>query len=230
MKAGESLMTQNDTVILACTSLCHHLAMAQQRMQTDFTVIPLDRSNHVAPEKMKACIQQALDSLPPGTDTVLAAIGYCGGSWDGIRTPCRTVLPNLDDCITLLLHTDDTPHGNLKQTGHMYMTDGDMEDYTIRGIKDRLCRRYGLESGMRLFASYFQHYTHVDIIDTGVYDCHSAPYLSLARENAALIDGKLSHVPGSNRILEKLVSGRWDRQFQVCEAGSVITRDTFTAL
>jgi hypothetical protein len=34
-------------------------------------------------------------------------------------------------------------------------------------------------------------------------------------------------LPGSNRVLEKLITGRWDDQFMVKAPGEIITRDDF---
>ena len=35
------------------------------------------------------------------------------------------------------------------------------------------------------------------------------------------------YVPGSNIILEKLVSGKWDDQFLIIEKGGVMTEEDF---
>ena len=161
------------TVILACTSLLLHVEAAQTRMGTHFPVVELDRRLHAEPKQMRSRILEALDALPAGCDTVLVAMGYCGGSWNHIPLTRRVVVPKVDDCITLLLHTDDTPHGNLKEHGHMYFRDCDTGPYSIEGMKDEICRTYGMEFGTSIFGSWFQNYTNADIIDTGVYDCYS---------------------------------------------------------
>ena len=49
--------------------------------------------------------------------------------------------------------------------------------------------------------------------------------LENARRDAELIDGQLDFVEGSNIMLEKLVSGRWDDQFLIVEPGVTITQD-----
>ena len=113
------------TVILACTSLLLHVEAAQTRMGTHFPVVELDRRLHAEPKQMRSRILEALDALPAGCDTVLVAMGYCGGSWNHIPLTRRVVVPKVDDCITLLLHTDDTPLGNLKEHGHLFFRDGD---------------------------------------------------------------------------------------------------------
>ena len=79
------------------------------------------------------------------------------------------------------------------------------------------------EKGEKVFRLYFKHYTHIGIIDTGLYDSYGTEYLDLAHESADLINGSIIHVPGSNRVLEKLVSGAWDSQFLILEPGRTVS-------
>ncbi len=215
------------TVILSCSSLLLHVEAAQTKMHTRFPVVNLDRRLHAEPKRMRSSILKTLEALPPSCETVLAAMGYCGGSWNHIPLSRRVVIPKVDDCITLLLHTDDTPHGNLKEAGHMYFRDCDTGAYSIEGMKEEICRTYGMEFGTSIFGSWFQNYTNADIIDTGVYDCYSEEYVTEAQKNADLIRCSLGYVEGSNRILEKLVSGQWDAQFIVLESGQEMTEQDF---
>ena len=174
-----------------------------------------------------ADILEVLDALPVSCETVLAAMGYCGGSWNHIPLSRRVIVPKVDDCITLLLHMDDTPHGNLKKAGHIYFRDCDTGAYSIESMKEEICRTYGMEFGTSIFGSWFQNYTNADIIDTGVYDCYSEEYVTEAQKNADLIRCSLGYVESSNRILEKLVSGQWDAQFVVLESGQETTEQVF---
>lgn len=222
------MLTKDNTVILACTSMLLHVEAAQKKMKTDFPVIEADREYHVDPQSMKQCLRNKLTELPDSVENVLAAIACCGGSWDGIRAERKIVIPNMDDCITMLLHTDDVQHANLKEKGHMYIRDSDTGKYSIKGMKEELCRDYGMEFGTMVFGSYFQNYTNVDIIDTGAYDCYSEKFAVQAQENADLIRCILDYVPGSNRILEKLVSGKWDEQFVIFEKGETIGLKKFS--
>ena len=215
------------TVMLSCSSLLLHVEAAQTKMHTRFPVVNLDRRLHAEPKRMRSSILETLEALPPSCETVLAAMGYCGGSWNHIPLSRRVVIPKVDDCITLLLHTDDTPHGNLKEAGHMYFRDCDTGAYSIEGMKEEICRTYGMEFGTSIFGSWFQNYTNADIIDTGVYDCYSEEYVTEAQKNADLIRCSLGYVEGSNRILEKLVSGQWDAQFIVLESGQEMTEQDF---
>lgn len=131
------MLTKDNTVILACTSMLLHVEAAQKKMKTDFPVIEADREYHVDPQSMKQCLRNKLTELPDSVENVLAAMACCGGSWDGIRAERK-------------------------------------------------------------------------------------------QENADLVRCILDYVPGSNRILEKLVSGKWDEQFVIFEKGETIGLKNFS--
>ena len=66
-------------------------------------------------------------------------------------------------------------------------------------------------------------YSHADMIDTGAYDCYAEDFVAEMQQCADLIRCDLDYVTGSNRVLENLVSGRWQEQFTVLEAGHTLT-------
>ncbi len=136
-------------------------------------------------------------------------------------------MPKVDDCITLLMHTDNNWYPNLKRSGHMYLTDTVDSDLSIINIRNRLVERYGEKKGLMVFDIWFESYKSVDIIDTGVYDCYSGDYVTRAKANADLIQCPICYVEGSNLLLEKLVSGRWDHQFLIGEAGDTFREEDF---
>ena len=78
-----------------------------------------------------------------------------------------------------------------------------------------------------LFEMWFHNYRNMDIIDTGLNDCYSESYAQAAQDEADKVDAALDYVPGSIRMLEKLVSGRWDSQFLVAEPGQLIKHGDF---
>lgn len=216
-----------NAVILACSSLNRHVDAAQEKMKTDYPVIDVDRKYHEDPKQMREQLMEKLRSLPSEIDTVLVAMGFCGGSWEAIPFEKRVVIPRVDDCITLLLHTDNTWYPNLKKAGHLHLRDTDTAEYSLEAMQRKLCEQYGGMNGSMIFNSMFANYTNVDIIDTGVYDCYSEEYVTEAQRNADLIRGILDYVEGSNLLLEKLVSGQWDQQFIVAEPGQLLSNQNF---
>ncbi len=218
-----------NAVILACSSMKTYLENAGKKLNLAYPVIYADRSLHAEPEKMKERLEQLLAELDEDIDTVLVAMGYCGGSWEKVPHRQRLVIPKVDDCITMFLHTDDTPAVNKKETGHMYICDKTSEDdhFSIPGIRRNLFEEYGEYNGDMMFKSWFAPYKDVDIIDTGCYDCYSEEFVAYAQESADLIFARLNYVEGSNIILEKLLRGDWDDQFLVIPADKEITWSVF---
>lgn len=221
------MMDRENTLILCCASLRYHLDAAQQKMGADYPVRELDWACHKEPALLRETLLQTMAALPPHITTVLSCVCDCGGVWEGIKLPCRTVLPRMDDCVTMLLQTDDTLHPDVKQEGHIYFRDGDRGEHSVAAFKDEICRRYGMEIGTSIFGGFMQGYTHADMVDTGVYDCYDEAFVAEMQQCADLIRCDLDYVTGSNRVLENLVSGHWETQFLVCETGHVITERDF---
>ena len=215
------------SIILVCKNLRHHLEKAQQAMHTDLPLIELDTSLHKDPAKMREKILEVVSGISKEYDTVLAAMGFCGGSWRDAPIDRRLVIPRMDDCITMLLTTDDDPKPNRKEMGCMYLTDNRDDEMTIPGIRKNLIAKLGEKKGDRVFRIYFRTYSRVGIIDTGQYDSYAPDFLKYADESAALISGTVEHVPGSNRTLDKLVSGQWDSQFLILEPGRTMSDGDF---
>lgn len=219
-----------NAVIVTCSSLEMYVDAAQKSQNTEFDVVVIDRLFHVDPEKMKAGIRREIEKLSPDIDTILVAMGFCGGVWDHVSFSRRVVIPRVDDCVSMLLQTDDCYCPNRKETGHMYLYEQNPADFSafslMRDYSEMDTEFAGLDREM-LFHMWFDNYHFLDIIDTGMNDCYSEEYVMAAQENADQIGAALDYVPGSNRILEKLVSGRWDEQFLVAEAGHLIRHGDF---
>ena len=216
-------MDNKKEIIFACRYLRAHLDAAQLKMGTDIPVIELDTKLHRQPEKMRARIMQEISCLPPDYGTILVAMAYCGGSWRDIISDRRVVIPRMDDCITILLTVTDDWVSNRKKTGCMYLTDNRNDGMTIPEMYRNYTSLYGERRGKRVFQMMFDSYTSIGIIDSDVYDSYNQEMADYAKLSAELINGSVDHVPGSNMVLEKLVSGNWDEQFLILEPGAFMT-------
>ncbi len=218
--------------ILSCTSLLEFVNAAQEAEGTDWPVLTVDRAMHVDPDQMRAAVIRLINELPAEYDTVLVAMGFCGGVWHGLRFDRTLVIPRVDDCISLLLHTDDGFHPNLKEDGHLYLYESDPKDFsalTLMHNTNSYTQDLDLKNLSRefLFEMWFHNYRHMDIIDTGLNDCYSEEYAAAAQEQAHLIKADLDYVPGGIRLLRKLVSGNWDEQFIVARPRKELLHGNF---
>ena len=108
-------------VILSCSSLKDYVEAAQKVSHTDYPVIYLDRKYHMEPRIMRQMILEEEKKMSPNIDTVLVAMGFCGGSWEQVTFTRRTVIPRVDDCISLLLQKTDEYIPNLKVTSKILL-------------------------------------------------------------------------------------------------------------
>ncbi len=205
------------TVIISCTSLADNLKCAQEKMGANYQVYFIDRKYHIDPTIMREKILNTIKELPKAVDTVLVSMGFCGGSWGNISVDKRIVIPRVDDCISLQLHTKETSGVNLKKGNCMYMTGSDSYATSHQNMKERLCERMGAEDGEATFNKWFAGFDKISIIETGTYEMHDKEFLALAEQNTNAINAEIEYVRGSNIILEKLVAWKWDEQFIVCD-------------
>ena len=176
----------------------------------------------------KAGPQGAGNSAEPLT--VLVSMGFCGGTWDHVSFPCRVVIPRADDCISIMLTSDDKLIPNRKEIGHLYLYEKDPADFSaLKMLRDGGTAEESYRNMSRedLFRYWFGNYHAMDIIDTGLNPCYEESYVEAAQKEADAINAQLGYAQGSNHLLEKLVSGRWDEQFIVAEPGKLIKHSDF---
>jgi len=209
----------NKTVILSCTSLKDYVELTQKKLDTAYPVIYLSRIYHRDPEEMREHVISALEGLDPEVETVLVSMGFCGGSWDKVKVPCRLVIPRVDDCISLLLQTTDEPVSNLKKQDHLYVKDKDPFKENFKSIFDHLTRDIDEETKKRYHEDWMRYYREIDIIETEINDSRRPEYAAVVKADADWLQAEMAYIPGGTLLLEKLISGNWDGQFMVFEPG-----------
>ena len=214
-------------MILVCGSLVEHVMEAQRREGTDWPMEVLDRRLHADPKAMRQRAIEAMEAMPPDVDTVLVAMGFCGGSWDRVSLDRRVVIPRADDCVTLLLHTESIHGHDLKQKGHLYVKDRDPRQASFKRIFEDYTEGCDPEGKELIFHRWFDSYDHLDVIDAGLYDCHDEGWLREIHADAEWLGATVEHVEGSMILLEDLVSGRWDDRFLIAGPGEMIRRESF---
>lgn len=208
--------------ILACESLVEYVDAAQKKLRTCYPVFVIYYRNHKEPAQMRKYIIEVTAQLPKNIDTVLVAIGFCGGSWNQVTVDRKLVIPRVDDCVSVLLNTDCEYDPNPKKMGHLYMT----ERYPKCSGK-RLCQECPRWRADDCYPKWFANHSHLDIVDTGVFDCYSERYVEDAQSCAESVNCSLDYVHGSNLLMEKLIGGQWDERFIIAEPGQQIAHKDF---
>lgn len=210
------------TVILGCSSLKDYIDEAQRKVKTNYPVFYLNRLYHRDPNEMREHIIDTLTTMDKDVDTILVAMGHCGGSWNGVKAPCRLVIPKIDECVSLLLQNTDEVKSDLKEPGHLYVREKDPMKENFHAIFDKLTKNLDEETKKRYHEDWKKYYHEIDIIDTKINDCRRADYVRVVKEDADWLGAKLGFVEGGTYLLEKLFTGRWDEQFTILERGEQI--------
>lgn len=210
------------TVIIACHTMNDELNCAIQETGCEYPVLWVESGLHLYTETLNKRLQQELDRIS-NVDRVLMAFGYCGNSLLGLTSPAaELVFPRVDDCISLLLGSQQARKKISEETGTYYLTKGWLEfESNIWQEYQYAVKRYGKEKAERLFRQILNHYHRLAVIDTGAYEV--SDFLELTEKIAETL--KLSHqvIPGSTRYLKKLLTGPWDQEFVIIPPGGVVT-------
>jgi hypothetical protein len=193
--------------------------------ESDLTV--LDFGLHINPQQLKETLQQTIDARPGG-ENILLGYGLCSNALVGVVSrDHRLVVPQTDDCIALFLGSRREHLRRLREEpGTYFLTKGWVEaaDHPYFEYV-RLRERYGEERAMRVTKMMLANYTRVALINTGNYRLDE--YRAFAQNMAELFDLKFEELPGSNRLLLKMLKGEWDVEFIVAEPGQPISLGDF---
>jgi len=210
------------TVLLACRTIEGEVLKVAGDLGFAGGVRWVESGLHNRPEVLRSRLQEELDRID-GADVVLLAFGYCGNAVVGLTARgFRLVFPRADDCITLLLGSCARRQEISAEVGTYFLTKGWLEHETNLWAEHQASvRRWGAERAERLRARMLAHYGRLAVVETGAYDLPA--FVERTRPIAAAL--KLEHavVPGSLRLLAKLLTGPWDGDFMTFAPGETVT-------
>lgn len=93
-----------------------------------------------------------------------------------VKAARRLVIPRVDDCVSLLINGTVQHSANPKQMGHLYITERQPDSHG-----KRLCQQCPRWKADACYSRWFANHSQLDIVDTGVFDCHSEAYVGLPR-------------------------------------------------
>ncbi len=160
--------------IIACSILRKELEQILAKLDWQPEVVYLDAALHVKPQNMRAVLIDHIRELATGDDPVDAVFlgyGVCQ-SLEGIGEECPVpvILPQVDDCIGLLLGPKRYAAEVKKETGTWFMTPGWAEvgaEMVIKELHLDRVTKYGKDP-MEMAKRIFTHYRRGLYIDTGV--------------------------------------------------------------
>ncbi len=213
--------------IIACATVAEelrHLGVPEDRLTE------LEFGLHVHPEKLREALQREIDALDRAGEEGDLILGYglCSNALVGlVSRNHRLVAPRIDDCIALFLGSRQEHLRRLaEEPGTYYFTKGWVEaaEHPVAEY-ERIRKRYGDEKALKVAKIILANYTRVALINTGNYRIEE--YRAFARGMAELFGLRFEEIPGSNRMLRKMIAGDWDSEFIVKEPGEEIVLNDF---
>jgi hypothetical protein len=136
-------------------------------------VVWLESALHVYPQRMKETILAQINDMKERVDVIFLGYGFCQ-SLKGIEAEVDfpIVLPQYDDCLSILLTPERYAEEKRKEVGTWFMTPGWAEigaELVIKELHLERARKYGKDP-MEMAKRLFTHYRRGLNIDTGVGD------------------------------------------------------------
>jgi hypothetical protein len=207
---------RNETKIIACATVAEEL---RQLGVGEGDLITLDFGLHAEPDKLRETLQAEIKAVKGEAD-ILLGYGLCSYAVVGLVSYShRLVIPKVDDCIALFLGSREEHLRRLaEEPGTYYLTKGWVEaaDSTISEL-NRLVERYGEKKAFLVAKLMLANYKRVALINTGNYRMEQ--YRDFARGMAEIFELRFEEIPGSNRMLLKMLQGEWDGEFLVIDPG-----------
>ncbi len=208
------------TRLIACATVIEEMLPL---MPPGLSYQKLEFGLHSDPDKLRAALQEAIDTTDPRFATILLGYGLCSRAVAGLKSPNRTlIIPKIDDCIGIFLGSDDEYQAQHRtEPGTLYQTKGWIEaDKSFKGLTEMI-NKYGENRARWLFKQMIKNYTRLVFINTGNYAIEH--YRAVSRAAADEMGLKYTEIKGSNALIKKLLFGPWDDEFVITPPGQSIT-------
>jgi hypothetical protein len=206
--------------VIACNVMRLELSKLLKSMPEVTESIFLEIALHCFPQKMKEAIKEQIISIKDKVDVIFLGYGYCQslkGIEDEFDIPI--VMPQLDDCIQILMTPQKYASEIRKEVGTWFMTPGWAEagpELVIKELRADRVAKYGkdpLEIAKRLFV----HYKRGLFIDTGSGDNEN--FVIRANEFCKVFNLRLEQTEGTTSILEQYLQKAREIAAKRVEAG-----------
>lgn len=215
------------TIVISCETNQPELEKIKEITNCDYPIVYLDSKNHDRPELLKKELQTILDGLTE-TNEVLLAMGYCGHALVGIRAgDFRMVIPKVDDCLTLFLGSMERRQAESKVATTYFFTKGWLDsNRNILHEYNALVKRFGKESANFVYATMFEHYERLGLIDTGLFSIE--PQIVKMKKVSDLLNLRYEVLDGSSEMIQALFLNPEDERFLIIHPFEEITQNHFS--
>ena len=197
------------TKIIACEMLRPEIESIIDETSLDYELIWIEPALHVTPNCLNQRLQEVFDGID-NCEWVLMPFGNCGGALKGLTTGnFKTVIPKVDDCLTLLLGSMQRRINISKEAPTFFLSLGWIkQESNILNAYDDMVKKYGGDMAKMLTETMYGNYERVALIDTGVgnYD----ELLAYEKPLKDTFGFEKYPVKGTTSYLRQLIFGPWD--------------------
>ena len=214
---------KNKWLIVACKTLEDEIKAANK---DNIDTLMVEHTLHMVPEtlqeRLKSIVKEAKDY-----DTILFGYGLCSNGAANLGSHKHTlVIPKVHDCISILLggrSVYDKEFADFPAT--YYLSKGwiDQKAGPLDSYREHV-EKYDESTAKWLMEMSYANYKRVVYIHTVEA---AGEYIDHAKEVADFLGIAFEEREGSLRLLEKLLSGDWDREFVVNSPGQVVMARSF---
>jgi hypothetical protein len=208
--------------IIACKTLEDEVNKALEMNKERFQLYWIESGLHNYPDKLKAALQESIDSITD-SDYIVLIFGLCGNALLWIESKTATlVVPRVDDCISLFLGGNNQRRQLENTARAYYLTKGWLRyENNIWQEYERSIERYGFEKTHKIFQIMLKHYTHLVVIETGAYD--TGAFIAETKLIAKALGLEHKIVPAELGMLAAAINGNWEKGFALIPPGQKIT-------
>ncbi len=190
--------------VIACNVMKLELNQLLQTIPEITEISYLEVALHCNPQRMKEVIREQIFSIKDKVDVIFLGYGYCQslkGIEDEFDIPI--VMPQMDDCIQILLTPQKYASEIRKEAGTWFMTPGWAEagpELVIKELRADRVAKYGKDP-LEIAKRFFVHYKRGLYVDTGVGS--NGNFLTKGNEFCKTFDLRLEKTEGTKSILEE---------------------------
>jgi hypothetical protein len=179
---------------------------------------------HADPSALKRTLQETIDRAATSAEVILLGYGLCSMAVVGLQANgCTLVVPRVDDCIALCLGSQEAYKEQFKrEPGTYYLTPGWI-DFGESPFSEhpRLVEAFGESKAERVTGRILRNYTRLAFINTD--QGRDGGYREYSQDMARRFGLRFAELPGSERLIKKMLHGPVDDDFVVARPGEAIS-------
>ena len=218
-------MAFNTKKVIACGTVIKEM---MPFLTPEIDYIEMEAGLHLNAEKLKKALQDLIDDITTGTDTIILGYGLCSMAAVGLSASASDlIIPKVDDCVGMFLGSQKNYKLQLeREPGTYFLSKGWIEAGVtlveeFKQIEERMGKRAAEIVKKRMLSSY-KRLAYINMGHQG-----QEKFREFAQNAAKELNLYFEEIRGTNSLIKQMIHGPWDEQFVVAQPGCVISLDDF---